>query len=143
MRIVIDGDAMPSIDLIENVAKKYGLECFIFCDFTHNINSNYSKITVLSQGYQNVDMKILEFIKANDIVITNDYGLASLCLNTCFAMDSKGLRYTNSNIDILLQNRYLNLKSKKKKGPKKRTNLDNIKLVTLLEEIINKYGIIK
>ena len=130
---------MPSINLIEQIAKKYSIPTFIFCDFTHNIVSEYSIVKRVSTGFQGVDMKIVEFIEIRDIVITNDYGLASLCLSKkCFVINANGLEYTDFNIDIMLTNRYLNLKSKKKKGPKKRKEIDDINLVNTLENIINR-----
>lgn len=136
MRVIVDGDACPKINLIEQIANQYNIKTIIFCDFTHTINSK-STIIEVDKGYQSVDMKIINYIKKNDIIITQDYGLASLCLDRyCFVLDPKGKEYTKENIDILLQNRYLNLKSKHKKGPKKRTSQDDVNLQDCLIRII-------
>jgi len=136
MRIVIDGDSSPSIDIIEKFAKKNKLEMIIFCDFSHNIDSEYSKIIKVDSLYQNVDMKISNFAKEKDVVITNDYGLALLCLlKKCFVISFYGIEYTKDNIDTLLEKRYINLKSKHKKGPKKRTKKDDLNLLECLNRI--------
>ena len=137
MRIIIDGDATPSIKLIESLAIKYNIEVLIFCDFTHNINSSYSKVITVDKGFNNVDMVIISSLINNDIVITQDYGLASIVISkNCYAVNPNGTIYTNDNIDFLLQNRYLNLKSKHKKGPKKRTNQDDKNLLESIEKVI-------
>lgn len=139
MRIIIDGDATSGIAKIESIAKKYKIECTIFCDYAHIINSSYSEIIQVSTGFQSVDMAILPHLCENDILITQDYGLASLGLSkNCYVIHPRGMEYTNDNIDILLQNRYFNLKQKRKIGPKKRTKEDEIKLLQTLERIIGE-----
>lgn len=138
MRIMIDGDATPGIRLIENVAKQYKLEVYIFCDFTHILSSDYSHIITVDQGYQSVDMKIMEWLEPKDIVITQDYGLASLVLSKGVVMDPKGRQYTNDNIDYLLSMRHLQSQMKHRKGPRKRTCEDDEALVYTLERIIKE-----
>lgn len=58
------------------------------------------------------------------------------------AISPKGLIYTNYNIDSLLLSRHINRKMRdsghKIKGPKKRTNKDDISLIQSLEKIIKK-----
>lgn len=137
MRIIIDGDATSSISKIEEIAKNKRIECTIFCDYAHTINSEYSKIFQVSTGYQSVDMAILPYLQKDDILITQDYGLASLGLSkNCYVIHPRGIEYTHDNIDILLQNRYLNLKQKRKIGSKKRTKEDEIRLIKTIERII-------
>ena len=38
MKILIDGDGCPVIDLTIKVARKYGIEVVIFCDTAHMID---------------------------------------------------------------------------------------------------------
>lgn len=137
MRIIIDGDAIKC-DIIENVAKEFGIECLIFIDLSHENVSSYSTIYKCDTCSQSVDMKIFSNVCEGDLVITNDYGLASLCLDKAFVISSKGYEYTKENIDFLLINRYLNMKAVRKKGPKKRIVSDDINLVTKLEEVIRR-----
>ena len=43
-----------------------------------------------------------------DLIVTQDYGLASLALaKGCIVLHHKGYKYTNDNIEQLLQTRYL------------------------------------
>ena len=58
-----------------------------------------------------------------DLIVTQDYGLASLALaKGCIVLHHKGYKYTNDNIEQLLQTRYLSAmvrkSGKRTKGPK-------------------------
>ena len=51
-----------------------------------------------------MDYKIIQLVTTSDIVITQDYGLASLLLKKArIIMHHKGFIYNENNIDILLQ----------------------------------------
>lgn len=136
MRIIIDGDATPSIDLIINLAKKYKIPVIIYADDSHLINKD-AKTIIISKGYQAVDMQILKIIKNKDILITNDYGLASLALlKTKNIINSNGQIYNDQTIEFILDNRHQNTKNKNPKGPKKRKNIDDQNLLIGLKKII-------
>ena len=61
-----------------------------------------------------MDYKIIQLITTSDIVITQDYGLASLLLKKArIIMHHKGFIYNENNIDILLQQRYNNAQIRK------------------------------
>ena len=68
------------------------------------------------------DYRIMKLAENGDLIITQDYGLASLGLaKGCTVLHHSGYSYTNENIDQLLQTRYLSAmarKSRKRtKGP--------------------------
>ncbi len=66
----------------------------------------------------------MKLASKGDLVITQDYGLASLALaKGCLVMHHEGLEmYTNKNIDDLLQTRYLSAQARK---AGKRTKVGN------------------
>ena len=98
MKIIIDGDACPSIPIIENIAKRYAVEILIFCDFNHYISSNYSTVKIVDSGFQSVDMYVVNNTKEKDIVITQDYGVAAMCLpKKASILNPKGYIYTDEN----------------------------------------------
>ena len=143
MRIIVDADACPGIPLITEVARKYNLELLLYADDSHNIESDYGKVIVSSKGFQSVDIVISNDIKKGDILITQDFGLAVIGLSKkANVIHTKGMIYTDDNIDGLLFERHLNSKLRKKrvhtKGPKKRTKEDDIKLIGSLEKIIKE-----
>ena len=143
MRIIIDGDSCPVIEEAKNIAQKNDIRLIIFCDYNHNINSNYGKVKKVDQSFQSVDMEIVNFIKEKDIVITDDYGLASLVLSKkCLVINSKGMIYNNNNIDNLLMRRHINKKIRRAGGrhpsPSKRTKQDNKLFIKNLIKLINE-----
>ena len=50
-------------------------------------------------------------VKPGDIVVTQDYGLASMCLARCAkVLNQNGLEYTADNMEALMLRRYENKK---------------------------------
>jgi hypothetical protein len=127
MRIIIDGDACPQRvkEICEEAAKEFGIELIIVVDIDHYIISNY-QVVVVEQGRDSVDYKIVQIFKEGDILITQDYGLASLVLSKASAIiHTAGFFINRNNIDSLLQSRYISERVRKQggktKGPSKRT----------------------
>jgi len=141
MRIIVDADATPSLNEIAIISKNNNIECHMFCDYNHNLNID-SIIHYTDEGYQSVDISISNFLKENDILITQDYGLALVALSKgAQAINPSGIIYTNENIDNLLEQRYLNILNRKKKiktkNIKKRTKEKNAKFLGNLQTLIN------
>lgn len=144
MRILIDGDGCPKgvKKICEEVAKKFNLGLIIVVDMAHYIDTNFDVITV-EQGRDSVDYKIIEILNNNDIVITQDYGLAGLALSKARGViHTSGFVFTENNINNLLQSRYIGQKIRKAggrtKGPKKRTSAYDEKFEKCLYTIIEK-----
>ena len=140
MKILIDGDGCPVIDLTINIAKKFNIDVIIMCDTSHIFNKEGAKTMVFSKGADSVDFALINLVKKDDIVITQDYGLAAMAINKAYyVINQNGLIYTNDNIDRLLYNRHISKKIRKSggrvKGPKKRSNEYNINFENTLIEI--------
>ena len=141
MRILIDADGCPVVNETIKVAHKFNLESIIFCDTSHNFDEKNIKVIVVSKGIDAVDFAILNNIEKGDIVITQDYGLASLVLSrNSYAINQSGMIYTNENIDELLYSRYISKKMRNSgariKGPKKRDKSQDIIFKENLEKLI-------
>ena len=141
MRILIDADGCPVVNETIKVAHKFNLESIIFCDTSHNFDEKNIKVIVVSKGIDAVDFAILNNIEKGDIVITQDYGLASLVLSrNSYAINQSGMVYTNENIDELLYSRYISKKMRNSgariKGPKKRDKSQDIIFKENLEQLI-------
>ncbi|MDD2391943.1 MAG: DUF188 domain-containing protein [Bacilli bacterium] len=141
MRILVDADACPSIDLITELARKKRIELILYADTTHIISNDYAKVITLSKGFQSVDTFITNDIREKDILITQDFGLAVIALSKkANAIHPKGLIYTNDNINGLLFERHLNFKNRKTKirtkNIKKRTKLDDLNLIKNLKKLL-------
>lgn len=141
MKIIIDGDACPGISIIENIAKKYSIEVIIYCDYNHFIQSDYSIVKTVDSGFQSVDMYVINEAKATDIIVSQDYGVAAICLSKkCGVINPKGYIYDESNIQRLLEERHLSQKIRRSGGrtsnPKKRTKEDDLRLNNNLQKLI-------
>lgn len=143
MKIIIDGDACPGISIIERIAKIYKIPVIIFCDINHFIQSNYSTVRIVDSGFQSVDIYVVNETEEMDIVISQDYGVAAMCLSKkARVMNPKGYIYNECNIDRLLEERHISQKIRRSGGkttnPKKRTDEDNKRLEKNLIDLINK-----
>ncbi len=147
MKILIDADGCPVVDLTIKVANMLGLKVVIMCDTSHIINKDGVETIVLSKGSDSVDFAIVNKVRKGDIVVTQDYGLAAMVLSKSgYPINQNGLIYNNENIDRLLFTRHVSKKIRssggKIKGPKKRQKEDDIKfeesLIYLCKKLIIK-----
>ena len=98
MEIFIDGDGCPVIEETERAAALYGLKVVIFCDTSHLIHSETSRVMVVDKGRDAADWAIISAAHPGDVVITQDYGLASLVLSRrAYAFHQDGWQYTEDN----------------------------------------------
>ena len=114
MRILVDGDSCPGRSVIEGAAKENSIEVIILCDINHTITSDYSKVLYVDSGFQSVDMQLINICRKEDIVVTQDFGVAAMALGKgAYSIGPKGHIYTEENIDRLLFERHLNQKARK------------------------------
>lgn len=76
-----------------------------------------------------------------DIVVTQDYGLAAMCLaRSAVPLSQDGMRYTNENMDALLLSRHTARKLRnaggRLKGPPKRGREQDLAFERALREIL-------
>ena len=132
MRILVDGDACPVTDLIEKIAARYGIGVVFFhstCHYSSDSNAAIEKIMVDNVS-QAVDMAIINKAKEGDIVVTGDFGLASLVLGKkAKAISFNGMIFNEDNIDRLLFERHISEVARRGggriKGPAKRRDSDD------------------
>lgn len=125
LRIFIDGDGCPVIDITIKVAKENKIECTLITDTSHIFDKYDVEIVTVSKGADSVDFTLVNMIKSGDIVVTQDYGLAAMCLaRQAIPINQNGMVYSNENIDSLLFTRHLSKKIRmsggRLKGPSKR-----------------------
>lgn len=130
MRVLIDADGCPVVDEAIRLCKRYRVECIILCDTAHELQREGAKTITVSKGADSVDFALVNLVKPCDIVITQDYGLAAMCLSRqARPVSQDGLRYTNDNIDGLLMARHTAKKIRsaggRLRGPKARAPEQN------------------
>ena len=141
VNIIVDADACPTNQIINELSKKYNIETTYICDNSHQINNVEQRVIYVDKGSDSADYKILELCNENSIIITQDYALASLCLSkNAIVIHFNAFIIDNHNIDTLLNTRYLNAKARKAKlklsNPKKRKKEIDVEFKKLLEKTI-------
>lgn len=141
MRLLVDGDACPDKQDIKALAIKYQVEMYVYIDYAHVLSDDYYQVIECEIGQDSVDMMIVCDVQPNDIVITQDYGLASLLLGkNVRVLHISGLIIDNDNIDLLLVSRYISAKQRRigkhTRGPTKRTETIREKFLNNLEYLL-------
>ncbi len=107
MRILIDADGCPVVNICLKVSREENAECHIFCDSSHEFNREGAETHIVPKGADSADFCLVNFARQGDIVITQDYGLASMALSRgACVINQDGLEYTEVNIDALLLARH-------------------------------------
>ena len=143
MRIYVDADACPVVSIVEQVEEKNNISVTLLCDTNHVLYSDYSEVKIIGAGADTVDFALINLCKRNDIVVTQDYGVAAMALGKgALAIHQSGKWYTDENIDQMLMERHLGKKMRRVsgknhlKGPKKRTMEDDIRFAQSFERLI-------
>lgn len=145
MKIFVDADACPVVDIVEDIATKYNIPVTLLCDTNHVLTSDYSEVIVVGAGADAVDYKLISICNRGDIVVTQDYGVAAMALGKgAYAIHQSGKWYTDENIDQMLMERHLNKKARRAssrnhiKGPRKRTDEDDQRFAESFEKLLRK-----
>lgn len=130
MKLLIDADGCPVVDSTIRLCKKYNISCMLLCDTSHEFHRESVETLIFDKGADSVDFAIANRVASGDIVITQDYGLASMCLaRNAQVLHQDGWAYTRDNIDALLLVRHDARKHRaaggRTRGPKKRTAAQN------------------
>jgi uncharacterized protein YaiI (UPF0178 family) len=130
MRILVDADACPVKEIIVRLAKKRNVPVTMLIDTSHQHNDGYSEVITVDKQADSVDFALMGLLAREDIVVTQDFGLAAMVLGKgARAVNQNGMAYTNGNIDKLLMERHIGAKVRRgggrTKGPAKRTKEDD------------------
>ena len=141
MKIFIDADGCPVVDIAVKTAVEYGLECTIICDTAHSIRRNGAETIIVDKGADSADFRLVNLVSCGDIAVTQDYGLAAMCLSRrAIVINQDGRKYTEDNISGLLEFRAVSTRIRRSggrtKGLSKRTAQQNRDFETALVEII-------
>lgn len=126
MKVLIDADACPVVDIAVRLCKQHGIPCLLLCDTAHIMHKDGAETLIFDKGADSVDFALVNRANPSDIVITQDYGLASMCLGKRVrVIHQDGWEYTEYNISGLMEQRHAAKKHRlaggRVKGPAKRT----------------------
>lgn len=131
MKILVDADACPVKNIIVKIAKKYRIPVMMFIDTSHILNDGYSEVITVDTASDSVDIALINKVINNDIVVTQDFGVAAMALpKGAKVINQNGMIYTNDNIDKLLFERHISKKIRrsggKTSGHAKRTKQNDV-----------------
>lgn len=141
MRVFVDADACPVTDIAVKVCSRAEIACFLLCDTAHQIFREPAQTLVFDKGADSVDFAIANRVQPGDIVVTQDYGLAAMCLaKKAIVLHQDGWQYTQDNIEALLFQRHETKKYRaaggRTKGPSKRRPEQNTAFEKALQTLL-------
>lgn len=142
--IRVDADACPVNvrHTLERVARHNHLELIYYIDDSHELYPEYGLVRQVGQSRDAVDLVLVNQTRSQDIVVTQDYGLAALVLaRKAVAIHPGGMLYTDQNIDRLLMERHLAARARQAgerfNNPKKRQKGDDLHFGDQLKRLID------
>ena len=125
MYVFIDADACPVVDIAIKVCREFNTQCILMCDTAHRMEREGAQTLIFDKGADSVDFALVNRVQPGDVVITQDYGLASMCLaKRAIVLHQDGWQYTEDNIQALLFQRHAAKEYRaaggRTKGPSKR-----------------------
>jgi uncharacterized protein len=145
LKIIVDADACPKtvLQICLKLGHKYETPVWTVANFNHDIKSDHHLI--VGNTSQEADLKILNITQKNDIIVTQDWGLAAMVLGKqARCLSPVGREYESENMDFLLEEREIKAKYRRSggrtRGPKKRNEKDDRRFEDNLEMILNQAG---
>ncbi|MCC5895685.1 MAG: YaiI/YqxD family protein [Alkalibacterium sp.] len=128
MRILVDADACPKKEAIIQEAQNYQIPVLLISSISHfstkELPDGIERIWV-DKGSDQADFKIMKLAYPNDIVVTQDYGLASMLLpKQCRVLHHEGYEYTNKSIQKLIDGRHLSAQMRRQSKKSKVKSLN-------------------
>lgn len=141
MNVLIDADACPVVNIAVALCRAYQIPCYLLCDTAHRLERAGAVTLTFDKGADSVDFALANRVQAGDLVVTQDYGVASMCLaKKASVLHQDGWEYTTDNIDALLlqrhESRVYHAASGRTKGPKKRTSQQDNAFQQAMERLI-------
>ena len=117
LQILVDADACPVKDIIIKVAEGRNIPVTMFMDTSHTWRHEGVKVITVDKARDGVDIALINTARKNDIVVTQDYGVAALALGKgAVALNQNGLIFNSGNMDKLLFERHLGQKVRRAGG---------------------------
>ncbi len=141
MKILVDADACPRsvLKICMGLGRKYDIPVWTVASFNHDIESDHP--VVVGDDSQEADLKIMNLAEAGDVVITGDWGLASMVVGKgAKCVSPMGREFRPEKMEFLLEEREIKAKFRRgggrTKGPRKRTMEDDRRFEFCLEKIL-------
>ena len=146
MKVIIDADACPVKDIVTKETKDKNIEVVLVSSLSHFSSrelDSHVKAMYVDAGPDAADYRIVQLAEAGDIIVTQDYGLASLLLpKDCIVLHHTGFEYNKMNMDYMLETRHMSSVIRRgggrTKGPKALSQEDKQKFTDLFTAALNR-----
>ncbi len=149
MRVIIDGDSQPYKNEIIDLLQKYDIKTIIVMSIAHyssGINP-YAEVIYVDKEAQETDIKIMNIVRENDIIITADTGLSFfLGGKKAIVINPRGKIFNPELARIKIEKIHMEKKLRRSKsrikikGPKTYLKTDLKNLLETLKKLIIKYN---
>ncbi len=138
-RILVDADACPVKRIIREEAGPLPVLWFSTVDHEQADAAAWIRV---AKGSDAVDHAIFSALRWGDVVVTQDYGLASLCLGRgARAIHPDGRVYTAATMPLLLEERYASARARRAgirtRGPRPRHTEDDRAFRAALRDLLH------
>jgi uncharacterized protein YaiI (UPF0178 family) len=143
LKIIVDADATPknALEICRRVAKEFSVTLVTVASFNHRIESDHH--IVVGNASQEADTQVVNITSREDIVITQDWGLAAMVLGKgAKALSPMGRIFHEDTIDFLLEEREIKARFRRgggrTRGPRKRTAADDLNFKNSLYSLLKQ-----
>jgi uncharacterized protein YaiI (UPF0178 family) len=128
VRVLVDADACPVLELIRQISKEAGVRVTTVASFRHDIGGEDH--VMVGPESQAADMALINRTSRGDVVVTQDWGLAALVLaKGAHAISPWGHIFQDDEMEGRLAQRALHARLRRGgvrfKGPSRRTTADD------------------
>lgn len=142
-RVRIDADACPrqALAIAQTLCLQEGWECITYASYNHQFSGPHH--IVVDAEPQAVDMRLANDVKAGDIVVTQDIGLAALILGKqAKALSPHGTIFRMDRIAFQLEERNEKARFRRgggrTRGPAPRTHEDDVRFEESLRRLLTE-----
>jgi len=141
MRVLVDADACPVLDAIRRICGEVGIPVTTVSSYNHQIDG--PDHVMVGPEKEAADMAIINRTRRGDLVVTQDWGLASLVLaRGAQALSPWGHIFREDEIDGRLAQRALNARLRRGgvrlPGPARRTREDDQAFEQALRSLLGR-----
>lgn len=111
MIIFVDADGCPVVNISIKVAKENNIDIVVVKNYAVVLNDDYAEVVTVDISRDSADYYIANRIKPGDILVSQDHGLAAMCIaKGAICINQNGYIINTENIDGMLNRRHLNQK---------------------------------
>jgi uncharacterized protein YaiI (UPF0178 family) len=142
MNVIVDADACPVKKEIVMAAAPFRANVCMVASYDHRLVAEDGvEVVQVDRSDQSADLYIANRLSPGDILVTQDFGLATIGLaKRATVLSNRGQIYSDRTIDFLLEKRHESAKMRRNgkhtKGPKPFTEEDRQRFLQTLTKVL-------